>query len=292
MAEGEATVVVADTAEGPIEYADLGAGSPVLFVHGSPGGWDEGELMTRFLVEAGFRVVSPSRPGYLGTPLTDHNGTPEGQAALEGALMDSLGIERFAVTCWSGGGPSSYRLAASRPEQVTALVAIAAVSGSYAFASSIEGHILERRLGRWMIHEMVKHSAKSLIKSTLAEEGTFDKHQLKALVEEVWADDGKRAFVLALAEIVAGRRVGLENDKAQFPKIDDLDLASVAAPVLLVHGTGDADVPFEHSDRAAALLPHVARHTIEGGSHISAWAGPGEVEAQAAIVSFLREQAV
>ena len=287
MAEG-VTATMAETPVGVVEHHDAGTGPAVLFVHGSPGGWDEGELMSRFLVTAGFRVVSLSRPGYLATPLTDANATPDAQADLEAALMDVLGIDRFAVVCWSGGGPSSYRLAASRPERVAALVSIAGVSGGYEFASSIEGHILERRFGKWMIAEMRKHSAKSLIRSTLAEEGKFDKHELKALVEQVWEDDTKREFVLDLAEILAGRRAGLENDKAQFPGLGDLGLASITAPVLLVHGTVDTDVPPAHSDRAAEQIPDVERHDIEGGSHISVWAGPGEVEAQAAIVSFLQ----
>lgn len=77
--------------------------------------------MGGFLVEQGFRVIPPSGPGYVETPLTDCNATPDGQAELEAALMDSLGIDRFALMCWSGGGPSSYRLTATRPDRVTAL---------------------------------------------------------------------------------------------------------------------------------------------------------------------------
>jgi pimeloyl-ACP methyl ester carboxylesterase len=287
----EATSVVADTARGPVEYADLGEGSPVLFVHGSPGGWDAGELMTRFIVEAGFRVIAISRPGYLGTPLTDGNATPDAQAELELALMDSLAIDRFEVVCWSGGGPSSYRLAATQPERVRALVAIAAVSGGFDFDMSFEGHILQRRLGKWIITEMRRHAGKSLVKATLAEEGTFERQKLTALVDEVWADDDKRQFVLDLAEIIAGRRGGLVNDVKQFPEIGDLGLASIVAPVLLVQGTIDADVVPAHSDRAAAQLASVERHDIEGGSHISVWTGPGDLEAQARIVAFLREHA-
>ena len=109
------------------EHVDLGSGPPLLFVHGSPGGCDQGELMSRFLVGA-HRVVAPSRPGYRGTPLTDEHRTPEAQADLAVALMDELGIDRFHVVCWSGGGPSAYHLAARHPERVAGVVAIAAVS--------------------------------------------------------------------------------------------------------------------------------------------------------------------
>ena len=156
MAEG-VTATMAETPVGAVEHHDAGTGPAVMFVHGSPGGFDEGELMSRFLVTAGFRVVSLSRPGYLATPLTDANATPDAQAALHAALLDALGLDSVAVACWSGGGPSSYRLAAVHPERVSALVAIAAVSGPYTFAKSVEGSMLEGRFGRWLIGEMAKH---------------------------------------------------------------------------------------------------------------------------------------
>ncbi|HEX5849315.1 MAG TPA: alpha/beta hydrolase, partial [Rubrobacter sp.] len=101
---------IADTANGPVQYSDEGGGSPVLFIHGSPGGLDQGALMARFLLEHGHRIIAISRTGYLGTPLSGSNATPGAQADLAGALMDSLGIERFALACWSGGGPSLYHL--------------------------------------------------------------------------------------------------------------------------------------------------------------------------------------
>ena len=66
----------ADTSLGPVEYVEAGGGPPVLFVHGSPGGSDQGALMGGFLAKAGFRVIAPSRPGYLDTPLSDETAAP------------------------------------------------------------------------------------------------------------------------------------------------------------------------------------------------------------------------
>ena len=80
--------------------------------------------------------------------------------------MDALGIGTFAVMCWSGGGPSSYRLAAKHPDRVSALVTLAAVSMQYEFANginSIEYSLLTGALGNWVLKEMVKHAPKSLV---------------------------------------------------------------------------------------------------------------------------------
>src|SRR4051794_13851269 len=116
------------TALGPVEVARRGSGPPVLFVHGTPGGFDSSLAMGRFLDEAGVEVIAPSRPGYLATPLEGRASIDE-QADLHAALLDALGHEQAGVIAWSGGGPSAYRLAVRHPEKVSSLVAFAAVSG-------------------------------------------------------------------------------------------------------------------------------------------------------------------
>ena len=118
---------IAETAHGPIEYDVAGAGAPVLVVHGSPGGWDQGRAMASALPPDRFRTVAVSRPGYLGTALEGREDL-DAQADLLAALLDTLEIERAGVLCWSGGGPCSYRLAVRHPGRVRALVALAAVS--------------------------------------------------------------------------------------------------------------------------------------------------------------------
>ena len=52
---------VIDTACGPIEYAAMGEGQPVLVVHGAGGGFDQGLWIARNLLGNGFRIIAPSR---------------------------------------------------------------------------------------------------------------------------------------------------------------------------------------------------------------------------------------
>ena len=61
---------VVDTACGPIEYAEFGAGSPVMVIHGASGGYDQGLVMAR-LQDNMFRCIAMSRFGYLRTPMPD-----------------------------------------------------------------------------------------------------------------------------------------------------------------------------------------------------------------------------
>ena len=283
---------VVDTPSGPVAFAEAGAGPPVLFVHGSPGGSDQGLLMGRFLAEAGFRVIAPSRPGYLATPLSEANGSAEATAGLLAGLMDSLGAGAFGVVCWSGGGPSSYHLAAAHPDRVRALVACAAVSGAYSFATgvaSIESSLMSSGFGGFVLHTMAEHAPKSLIASTVKEEGRLSRAQAKELTEHIWDHEDKRDFVLALSATLSGRPAGLKNDHHRFPGLD-LPLGSVGAPTLLVHGTVDTDVAPEHSERALQAIGGAQIVRVDKGTHLSVWTDPTSEGIQARIVDHLRTQ--
>lgn len=285
-----------DTDRGTVEFIDQGSGPVVLVVHGSPGGADAGWLMGQFLVTAGFRVIAPSRPGYLGTPLTDGTGPIDAQADLHAALLRALDVERAAVLCWSGGGPSAYRLAVRHPELVCAVVAVAAVSERYEWRLGLDERFTFGTLpGNWLISMLARHRPDQLISATLSAEGDLDKEQLEQVTAAVSADPVQREFVLQLAATVShrgDRHAGVANDMATFAAIDSLQLAAVQAPVLLVQGTADTDVPPGYSDFAATQLPHTTRIDVADGTHLAVWASESAAEVQDQIVVFLRESAV
>jgi len=60
------TVVM--TGIGPIEYADAGEGIPILALHGTAGGWDQAVTAGFEITRYGYRLIAPSRFGYLRTP--------------------------------------------------------------------------------------------------------------------------------------------------------------------------------------------------------------------------------
>ncbi len=283
---------VAETALGQVEYADFGSGPPVLAIHGTPGGFDQGVLMGRFLERAGFRVIAPSRPGYLGTPLTDAVATPDGQADLHAALLDELGIDRAAVLAWSGSGPSSYRLAAKHPERVTALAAAAAVSKRYEVESTTtDGFMFGTAAGNWLMRVLVKHVPDQVVQGELDSEGDLTKEQLKARTEAVMADPEKSDFALGMALTVstrAERHAGYENDLARLAEIESLGLEEIAAPTLLIQGTVDIDVPPDYSAHAAAAIPGAELVEIETGTHLALYLSDEAAAVQARVSDFLR----
>lgn len=87
---------IAQTSCGPIEYAVVGDGVPVLVVHGSGGGFDQGLDFAAPLMWSGFRVIAVSRFGYLRTPLPN-DASPSAQADAHACLLDVLQLSRVAV---------------------------------------------------------------------------------------------------------------------------------------------------------------------------------------------------
>jgi len=282
---------IADTALGPVEFATSGEGTPVLVVHGSPGGVDQGAIWARFLDGAGVKAIVMSRLGYLGTELGDRR-TIDQQADLHAALLDHLGIERAGVVAWSGGGPSTYRLAVRHPDRVSGLVMLDAVSAAYTPAKEgiDERLMFSTRLGEWMLRTMAAHAPSALVTSTLKAEGELTKEQLENLAAEVLLDDEKKRFVLDLALTVThrGRQAGLDNDWEQFGAIDSLELARITAPALIVHGTADTDVSPDHGAHAAATIPGAELLALETGTHLCFYTHPDSAAAQARALDLLR----
>ena len=112
---------VIETDCGPIEYATLGEGYPVLVVHGIFGGFDQGLVIARGNVGEEFHSIVPSRFGYLRTPLPD-DASPAGQADAFACLLDALRVQKAAVLGTSAGGTSAIQFALRHPERCSALV--------------------------------------------------------------------------------------------------------------------------------------------------------------------------
>jgi len=112
---------VVQMASGPVEYARVGSGYPLLVVHGAFGGFDQGLWAANSGDFTEYQVISVSRFGYLRTPLPP-DANLNLQADAFAGLLDALGIQRVAVFGVSAGSTSSIRFAARYPERVSVLI--------------------------------------------------------------------------------------------------------------------------------------------------------------------------
>ena len=114
---------IAQTPCGPIEYAVTGDGPPVLVVHGSGGGYDQGLDFGEPLTTHGLRVIAVSRFGYLRTPLPA-DASAAAQADAHACLLDALKVRGAAVIGASAGAPSAMQFAPRHPDRCSALVLV------------------------------------------------------------------------------------------------------------------------------------------------------------------------
>lgn len=98
------------------EAGDRG-GTPLFYFHGTPSCRLEPSFADALAVELGIRLVSFDRPGYGSS-----QPVPFSLASIArdtGRVADALGIERFATTGQSGGGPFALACASVLGDRVT-----------------------------------------------------------------------------------------------------------------------------------------------------------------------------
>jgi 2-hydroxy-6-oxonona-2,4-dienedioate hydrolase len=143
---------IADTPAGLIEYAEAGEGEPLLVIHGAGGGYDQGLLIGRDFGED-FRIIAPSRFGYLGMSVPD-DASPAAQADAHASLLDHLGIDKCVVVGVSAGAPSAIEFALRYPDRLSALILL--VPRTYDPADSIG---VDERLPSQLVLRLVESSA-------------------------------------------------------------------------------------------------------------------------------------
>lgn len=99
-----------------LSYAEYGdpQGMPVFFFHGFPGSRYDGEYSGQAAAEMGIRLIAPDRR-LLDWP------------ADVCCLADTLGLDKFGVLGYSGGGPHALVCAYRIPERLTTVGVMAGV---------------------------------------------------------------------------------------------------------------------------------------------------------------------
>lgn len=272
---------VSDLTDGPLEYVDTGEGDAVLSLHGAMGGYDQALLLAMAGLSdwAGRRILAPSRPGYLGTPLETAK-TAEAQADLFAALLDRLGIATADVIAVSGGGPSAIHFAARHPQKCRSLILVSACSGTLTippeYQDRFEAMVKMTRLApvRWIMAVMGRFAPERAIRQSI-----LDADMRRRTLADPEAGPLIRALQRSTMTRLNKRMPGLLNDTANCAVIDALPIGVVKAPVLVIHGKADRVVPFAHAERVSQILPESHLLEIPEGEHVALFTHLGDVRA-------------
>jgi len=285
-----------ETAYGPVEYAVRGEGPVVVVAHGGPGGYDQALVLGELFRKNGFKVIAPSRPGYLGTPLRFGKTAAE-QGDFMAALLDALNIPEAIMVGVSGGGPASYQLAQRHPEKVKALLVIDGISMNYTKADDInkvEEWMYLSKPGQWLMGYFFKHFPESVVKSFLQTESTLEKHDLGRRVKEIVDDENKFALIDVMFKTMSDRfderKAGAENDIALGSAIDKLPLDKIDSSTLIIHGDADNDVPPRDALYAYEAIADAQLLWIDKSSHIGFWVAKDAYKVQKYALDWLRER--
>ena len=105
---------------GDMSYVDKGNGEVILSVHGIFGGYDQAFDTCKDFA-SGYRILAPSRFGYLGSDMLG-SGTPAEQAIAYAELLDRLGIDKVYLLATLAGGSIAIRFALDYPERTKGLI--------------------------------------------------------------------------------------------------------------------------------------------------------------------------
>jgi pimeloyl-ACP methyl ester carboxylesterase len=207
---------IAETAKGPVEFGMAGTGPVILHFHGGASGYDQTLALSWDLHEAGFTVLTPSRPVYVRTPLTI-GARPEQAADVTASLLDVLGIDKVCVMVTSGGGPTALHFAMRHPQRAWGLVLQAAISRRHVQPSrstnSLIGRVIFTRSGTWQadllawgMHLLARCWPAILIRSLLNAGDDLDRVKARQRSRYVLRHPTQRAFFRRLAESDAAQR--------------------------------------------------------------------------------------
>lgn len=291
---------IVETTYGKVEYVIRGEGPIVLIFHGSPGGYDQALLFGSKLVDNGFQVVAPSRPGYLRTPL-DSGLLPSQQADLFSALLDTLGEKKAAIVGVSGGAPAAIEFALKYPQRVTALALIGGVTKKVdpwktkEFPNPgmlvINGYTGD--IGSWIAVERAQSDPRQLFQSFLEAEDVGDQTSRYLTANAMMKDPGQVEWFRDLVDTFAPlspREIGARNDEINQFALPVYPFQNITAPTLIIHGTLDKSLPVADAKAVAKKIPGAQFIGVENVGQF-VFLGPQGNEAQQSLIDFLKQNA-
>ncbi len=231
-----------DTVE--LACADVGAGKPLVLLHGFPLDRSIWRHVTGLLQDHA-RVILPDLRGYGQSPVTDGVYTMRLLADDLAVLLDRLHLDRVTLAGHSMGGYVALAFAKSYPDRLSGLALV---------TTQAAADLPERAEGRLKLAaEVEKRGSVAVVEASLARYSPD-----AAVLEET-----RQVMLRADPRAVAGSLRGM----AQRPDMTGF-LPEVKVPSLVVAGAADELIPPQRSEEMAGLLPQGKLVMIAGGGHM------------------------
>ena len=257
-----------------IEYGDP-AGEPIFYAHGGPGSRLEGSIFDQTASRYGFRLIATDRPGMgqstfqPGRKLLDY---PKDIVAL----ADALGIEKFGVMGWSGGGAHTAVCGYAIPDRLTFNIPMCGYTNFAELPGAAE--MLRARADRISVGLAQKRPRLFGLFFTAKQISVkyFPGATFKTLLSSVNKTDRqvadtpefKEHFIADQQEALIQGGSGTAVDAAVHYVDWGFRLAEITGRVHIFHGTEDNLVPFQYAEHLATNIPGGVLHKLDGLGHL------------------------
>jgi len=253
---------------GAIEVQQAGGGIPMLMVHGSGGGHDQGMDWARPLTGEGIRVIAMSRFGYLRTP-RPADASPEVQADAHVCLLDALGIGRAAVTGVSAGAASALQTALRHPDRVSALVLVVPIAWKPGSVADSAPRVSDEK-DEWLLR-LLGSDFLYWTGLQVARDQVF-RHVLATPPELIHAASAQeQARVVSMAERilpVSQRAVGLRDDTRLGKSLRPAALETIRVPTLAISARDDGFGTYAGAQYTVSRIPGARFIGYDSGGHL------------------------
>jgi pyruvate dehydrogenase E2 component (dihydrolipoamide acetyltransferase) len=231
---------------GRLQYLDLGAGPPVLLLHGF--GADLNTWMfTQPALADRHRAIALDLPGHGGSSREVGAGDRAALADAVAAALTALDLDRVDLVGHSMGGTIAAAIAARRPERVRSLTLIAPAGlGPEINAAFIDGFVRMTR----------RREAQEVLGLLVHDPALISRRMVEDVLRYKRIDGVPRALEAIAGAWFAGGRQAVDIRA---------DLAALTMPVQLIWGREDRIVPVAHAD---ALGGRAAVHVLNGAGHL------------------------
>jgi len=248
-----------------VEYGDP-RGTPLVFLHGTPGSALLGGLFRERARQADTRVLAVDRPGY-GRSASWPDRTLRDTGDFVVPVLDDAGVAAADVVGFSGGGPHALAVAATYPDCVRNLHVVGGVAPP---------SLRERTPTMQRTLSGLAERVPTLVRGLVRAQAWIADRRPPSFVVAQYTDGNGDTIPDDVAQVVSRdfvasvstRRSGVVHELRMLNGSWASFLDDVDRPVRLWHGTRDTNVPIENAHNVRDRLPDARIEVFDDADHL------------------------
>ena len=269
MRQNERTRTVPLVADRRLTYTEYGSssGSPVIFLHGTPGSRRLAALFDSIAEDCGVRLLAFDRPGYGRSSPWPTRSVRDGAQSI-GAVLDDADVDSAGAVAFSGGSSYALAAAATRPDRIDR---VDVVSGAVPPDVTETDPTIQR-----VLRGMAKTTPLLLRGLFRGQAWLARRRDPSFVVSQYTSGDAGEAVPDRAAEIVRAdfvealsrHRRGVVTEFRHASTDWNVPLAEIEADVRLWHGAKDTNVPIAAARRFESALPTAQLRVLDDADHL------------------------